>query len=394
METTVRDSVQKKYAQAAQIQDQNLCCPTGYNFSELKKFIPEEVLNVSYGCGTPAGLDHVKAGEVVLDIGSGGGIDCFQAASRVGPSGQVIGIDMTDEMLAMAKRNAPIVAKNLGFSRSNIEFRKGYAEEIPVEDASIDLVISNCVINLSVNKSKVFQEMFRVLKVQGRFTISDIVSDQNVPNYLRYDADQWGQCLSGALQIEEYLDAINQAGFVGVHQVKAFPWKTIDGIHFYSITLTGYKFKESKSSRCVFATFRGPFLRVVSELGTPFKRGRGTAISDRERLIISKTPLSQYFILSDTSLNVPPGHPEYLCVKPENQPCVWKGEFAILTSFFLSAQDDDEHIYKRGQSLEICSKTQKVLSSEHYQKFFSIISRASQNLSSQEVVCGDSAGCC
>src|SRR5438046_1691918 len=144
---TITQVVSERYARAAATGEQ-ICCPTGYNCEELRTFVPEEVLKVSYGCGTPAGLDTVNPGETVLDIGSGGGIDCFEASRRVGPTGRVIGIDMTDEMLAIARQNAPAVAANLGYAASNVEFRKGMAEAMPVEDGSIDLIISNCVINL------------------------------------------------------------------------------------------------------------------------------------------------------------------------------------------------------------------------------------------------------
>ncbi|MGH2360431.1 MAG: methyltransferase domain-containing protein, partial [bacterium] len=123
---TITQAVSERYARAAATGEQ-ICCPTGYKFEDLRTFVPEEVLKVSYGCGTPAGLDTVRAGETVLDIGSGGGIDCFEASRRVGPTGRVIGIDMTDEMLAIARRNAPVVAANLGYAASNTEFRKGIA---------------------------------------------------------------------------------------------------------------------------------------------------------------------------------------------------------------------------------------------------------------------------
>lgn len=207
----------------------------------LQTFIPEEVLKISYGCGTPAGLKTVRAGETVLDIGSGGGIDCFEAARLVGPSGHVIGVDMTDAMLEIARKNAPVVATNLGYLASNIEFRKGLADAMPVEDGTIDLIISNCVINLAPDKRKVFREMYRVAKPGGRFTISDIVSDQTVPQYLVHDSEKWGDCLSGALTLSDYMNGITAAGFLGLHLAKFSPWRIIDGIHFFSVTLTGYK---------------------------------------------------------------------------------------------------------------------------------------------------------
>ena len=228
----ISQRVSDRYARAAATGEQ-MCCPTGYDFADLKSFVPEEVLKISYGCGTPAGLNTVQPGETVLDIGSGGGIDCFEAARRVGPTGKVIGIDMTDRMLEIANRNAPIVASNLGYAASNIEFRKGMADALPVEDASVDLIISNCVINLAPDKRKVFRDMFRVLKPGGRFTISDIVADQVVPQYLVHDSAKWGDCLSGALQVQDYIGGMVDAGFHAVHQMKSMPWQSIDGIHFF-----------------------------------------------------------------------------------------------------------------------------------------------------------------
>src|SRR5881296_4363703 len=296
---TITQQVSERYARAVTTGEQ-MCCPTGYNFDDLRSFVPEEVLRVSYGCGTPAGLATVRPGETVLDIGSGGGIDCFEAARRVGPSGRVIGVDMTDEMLAMARRNAPIVMANLGYHSPNVEFRKGHAENIPVEDGSIDLIISNCVINLAPDKAKVFREMNRVIRPGGRFTISDIVADQPVPNYLIHDTEKWGDCLSGALPVWEYLRGLVQAGLLGVHQMKYSPRSIIDGIHSVSLTATGDKLPHAVEPNGIrFATLLGPFNRAVDELGQAYQRGQPTQASARTAQLLKTPPFERIFLLSD-----------------------------------------------------------------------------------------------
>src|SRR5512135_362335 len=294
--------VSDRYAKAASTGEQ-MCCPTSYDFADLKSFIPEEVLKISYGCGTPAGLKTVSSGETVLDIGSGGGIDCFEAARLVGPSGHVIGIDMTDTMLEIARRNAPIVAGNLGYAIPNVEFRKGMADAMPVNDGTIDLIISNCVINLAPDKRRVFSEMFRVAKPGGRFTISDIVSDHVVPQYLVHDAEKWGDCLSGALTLSEYMAGMLEAGFLGIHLVTSSPWQVIDGVHFFSVTLTGYKLpKQTMAPTVCYATLRGPFSRVVDERGTSYQRGIPQPFGAGSALLLSQPPLARYFVLSHEPL--------------------------------------------------------------------------------------------
>ena len=171
--------------------------------------VPEADMGLS--CGDPVAYSHLKRGNVVLDLGSGGGKDVFLAAQRVGPTGHAIGVDMTPDMLALARRNAEKFRKSTGLS--NVEFREGEIEHLPVEDASVDVVISNCVINLSPDKPQVFREVFRVLKPGGKMMVSDIVLNRPFPESLRDDEDLYAACLAGALLREDYLGAIRAAGF-------------------------------------------------------------------------------------------------------------------------------------------------------------------------------------
>lgn len=177
----------------------------GYNDSELKT-IPDGA-NLGLGCGNPIALASIKEGETVLDLGSGAGLDCFLAAKRVGGSGKVIGVDMTPEMVEKAKRNAE------RGEYKNIKFKLGDIEKLPVEDNSVDVIISNCVINLSPDKRKVFREAFRVLKNGGRLMVSDLVLEKELPKEIKKSVKAYVGCVSGALLKNEYLRCIKEAGF-------------------------------------------------------------------------------------------------------------------------------------------------------------------------------------
>jgi arsenite methyltransferase len=390
----ITQKVSDRYAKAASTGEQ-MCCPTSYDMGHLQTFIPEEVLKISYGCGTPAGLKTVRAGETVLDIGSGGGIDCFEASRLIGPSGRVIGVDMTDTMLEIARKNASVVATNLGYLASNVEFRKGLADAMPVEDGTIDLIISNCVINLAPDKRKVFREMYRVAKPGGRFTISDIVSDQTVPQYLVHDSEKWGDCLSGALTLSDYMNGITAAGFLGLHLAKFSPWRIIDGIHFFSVTLTGYKLPSAATaSPFRYATLRGPFSRVTDERATTFQRGIPYPIKPDDALLLTYPPFTDHFLLTTDPVPLDNNDPRWTAVLPAEAPCTWQGHYASLAGPFIEVEDDDHHIYRRGEPLEICSKTVAVLEAQGYRPHFAILNRAGERVSGEPVTCAPDGGCC
>jgi len=172
--------------------------------------LPDSVTDASLGCGNPTAIADLKPGQVVLDLGSGGGIDCFLAAKRVGPQGRVIGLDMTPDMIKLAQRNA----KKVG--AWNVEFRLGEMEDMPLPDSSVDVIISNCVINLSPDKDAVFAEAFRVLRPGGRMSVSDIVLHGELPPSVRDRLDVWASCVAGALEETDYLAKLRAAGFEGV----------------------------------------------------------------------------------------------------------------------------------------------------------------------------------
>jgi SAM-dependent methyltransferase len=216
----VRRDVSKAYAEAVKAPAKRACCGStpaqkgvavklgGYSSEELG-VLPDAAVENSFGCGNPVALAGLAAGDVVLDLGSGAGIDLFLAARKVGPRGRVIGVDMTDEMIAKANEN--IRAGNF----TNVEVRKGLIEDLPVESNSVDWVISNCVINLSPEKRKVFREIARVLRPGGRMLVSDIVA-KDLPGEVRQVAELYSSCISGAISEEEYLAGLRESGLVEV----------------------------------------------------------------------------------------------------------------------------------------------------------------------------------
>ena len=279
------NAVRDRYANAAQTKEDSLCCSVDYDAKYLKA-IPEEVIERDYGCGDPSRYLH--DGETVLDLGSGTGKICFIASQVVGPKGRVIGVDMTDEMLELARRNAPIVAKTIG--HANVEFRRGRIQDLALDfdllDAelksahlnglegfleaeaiadklrdkspmiaseTIDVVVSNCVLNLVAAelKPQLFRELFRVLKPGGRAVISDIVGSDDVPETLQRDPELWSGCISGALREDRFLRAFADAGFDPIRILKRdeSPWRKVGEMTFRSLTVEAIKPGDSKTEK-------------------------------------------------------------------------------------------------------------------------------------------------
>jgi arsenite methyltransferase len=217
----IREAVKEKYGRAAlRVGSGSSCCgaaPAGvcscdpitsnlYDAADAQQ-IPETALRASLGCGNPTALAKLSPGEIVLDLGSGGGIDVLLSAKRVGPTGKAYGLDMTDEMLALANENKRMAGAE------NVEFLKGEIEHIPLPDNSVDVIISNCVINLSADKNQVLHEAFRVLKQGGRFAVSDVVTRGDIAPQIRQSVLLWVGCIAGALDEDEYCNKLSSAGF-------------------------------------------------------------------------------------------------------------------------------------------------------------------------------------
>ena len=295
------------YGDAADEPQADLCCPVKYDEADTSH-IPKEVLERFYGCGSPVGSAGLRPGEVFADLGSGGGIDCFIAAKKVGPTGRVIGVDMTDRMLAVANRNRPLVADSLGYA--NVEFRKGTMEACPIEDSAVDCLSSNCVLNLSPDKRKVFAEMWRVLKDHGRICVADIVSEVKVPAALQADERLWGECITGALSEEEFLSELERAGFYGLRILKKTFWKTVQGFAFHSVTVTGHKFLKKDGCRFIGqkAVYLGPWKSVIDEEGHLFPRNEEVEVcTDTAAKLSNGTYAGQFRVLQPSGAAMPAG---------------------------------------------------------------------------------------
>jgi len=325
---TVEAGVLERYSEGAEARQEDLCCPVDYDAS-LLKLLPQEIIEKDYGCGDPS--RYVKEGDIVLDLGSGSGKICYIAAQLVGQKGKVIGVDMNDDMLDLARKYQGEMAEKIG--SANVEFVKGQIQDLaldltaldthlkenPIQNAegvlhlrawqekqrtespliadnSVDLVVSNCVLNLvqDSDKEQLIQEIFRVTKAGGRVAISDIVSDEVVPEHLKKDQDLWSGCISGALQEHDFLQVFVDAGFIAVAYDKweSEAWQVVEGIEFRSVTITA--------------------------------------------------------------------------VKPQAEPCIDKGHAVIYRGAFSEVYDDEGHVYLRGQRMAVCERNFKLLTSETY----------------------------
>lgn len=331
--SSVEANVSERYAEGAEQRQEALCCPVDYDRT-LLALLPQEIIEKDYGCGDPS--RYVREGDVVLDLGSGGGKICYMAAQLVGEQGRVIGVDMTDEMLALARKYQSEMAEKLGGDR--VEFVKGYIQDLAlsvdtltekltesplqtaeqltqfeswkqlqresepmIADSSVSLVISNCVLNLvdKNHRQQMIEEIYRVLKPGGRVAISDIISDEHVPQNLQNDSTLWSGCISGAFEEQEFLQAFLDAGFVAVAYDKwdDQPWQVVAGIEFRSVTLLATKPSHNElydGGEAVL--YKGPYKEVFDDLGNRYARGQRVAVSHRTFQLIKEGPYAKDFV--------------------------------------------------------------------------------------------------
>ena len=341
-DSNTESAVRERYSAAARAKETALCCPVDYDPQYLK-LIPQEVLERDYGCGDPSRF--VREGDVVLDLGSGAGKICFIAAQIAGPKGAVIGVDLNEEMLSLARVSAPQVAEALGYA--NVQFHRARIQDLALDldaldawlaehpvrgvaelatleeaserlrrestliaDGSVDLVVSSCVLNLvrELDRVQLMQEIFRVLKVGGRIAISDIVSDEPVPDDLKADPELWSGCVSGAFQELEFLLALEAAGFrsIAVDKWETEPFAVVEGIEFRSITVTARKADVGPGRDANQALlYRGPWKAVEDEWGNRFVRGERTAVSAMAFQTLRDAPYGGEFVEIPPRVSVP-----------------------------------------------------------------------------------------
>lgn len=341
MKTTIRERIEidvelavtERYSAAAQSAEPSLCCAVRYEPQYLN-VLPPELIERDYGCGDPS--RYVREGEVVLDLGSGGGKICYIASQIVGPRGRVIGVDMNDEMLALARQYQREIGERIGWQ--NVEFHKGRIQDLaldldefdrilrqhPITTAAgwlaaqrnadtlrqqspmvandvVDVVLSNCVLNLVQprDRQELFAEVLRVLRPGGRAVISDIVSSAPVPARLRSDPQLWSGCISGAFEESAFLEAFQAAGFQGMQIVERqlSPWTVREGIEFRSVTVQAYKpVTASLDAPSGEVIYRGPWQRVTDDEGNEFKRGQRTRVPAATLARLTAEPFAEQLV--------------------------------------------------------------------------------------------------
>lgn len=346
----VESNVKERYSQGALERQEALCCPVDYD-ANLLKILPEEIIEKDYGCGDPS--RYVQTDDIVLDLGSGGGKICYMAAQLVGEKGRVIGVDMTDEMLSLARKYQGQMAQTIGSDR--VEFKKGYIQDLSLDlraledyiaeqpidslqgwqafeqwrtqqrqespmiaDNSVTLVISNCVLNLVAKSARqqMIEEIFRVLKPGGRVAISDIVCDEQVPARLQNDPQLWSGCISGAFEEQAFLQAFIDAGFKAVAYDKwdDQPWQVVEDIEFRSVTLIAIKPESAEHLDCgQAAIYKGPYSKVSDDDGNSFMRGVRTAVSDRSFRQLNQQPYREDFVTIQPATEVCGAQPFTSC---------------------------------------------------------------------------------
>ena len=340
----IETAVIERYQDGARQQQPSLCCPTEYagNYLEI---LPEEIIAKDYGCGDPT--RYVNEGETVVDLGSGAGKNCYILAQKVGAEGKIIGVDFNDEMLSLARKYQEEIASKLGYY--NTEFVKGKIQDLKlnlakvqtwlqsnpitslegvsnyeaqcdrlrnqeplIPDNSVDVVISNCVLNLvrPQDKRQLFAEIFRVLKRGGRAVISDIVCDEEPTPAILNDPELWSGCISGAFREDMFLKMFESAGFYGIEILKREeqPWQVVDGIEFRSMTIRAYKGKEGECwERKQAVIYKGPWKQVQDDDGHIFCRGERMAVCDKTYQIMTSccSPYSKNIIPVPPYENIP-----------------------------------------------------------------------------------------
>ncbi len=336
----VEAAVGARYSAGAARVEPALCCPIqGYDPQYLR-LVPREIIEKDYGCGDPSA--HVEAGETVIDLGSGAGKLCYILAQKVGPAGRVIGLDMNDDMLALARRHQGEFARKLGYG--NLEFRKARIQDLALDldaaerrlrerpihtvaefsefdafcskqrrerplvaDDSVDVIVSSCVLNLvrGQDKPQLFAEMFRVLRRGGRAVVSDIVCDRDVTLRVKGDPDLWSGCIAGAFREDAFPALFAEAGFHGIEILSRADqrWRVIDGIEFRSMTVRAFKGKHGpclEGNQAVI--YRGPWKQVLDDDGHALRRGRRTAVCDKTFHLLTdpRGPYSRDIIAAET----------------------------------------------------------------------------------------------